>query len=221
VTDLSEFGVDVEAEESTEDTESSSTTGYGDSHQYRRGRCRAIAGGTRRCRSPCSDGDLCHTHGLEDDPLTIDSSPVRLVRWLGNVDGRSARCRALKGDGELDVDLIRTALHGLVGLEDEPLTVTEDGIHLPTRFAAASRLIIRTPTKTVDSRLKGDWDQRKLEPVVTVDDWDGDYLEGEGRTAEVRNEKCLPDGDGPMVGLKIEGEDQRWFPVEAEGGELA
>lgn len=221
MTDLSEFGVDVEAEESTEDTESSSTTGYGDSHQYRRGRCRAIAGGTRRCRSPCSDGDLCHTHGLEDDPLTIDSSPVRLVRWLGNVDGRSARCRALKGDGELDVDLIRTALHGLVGLEDEPLTVTEDGIHLPTRFAAASRLIIRTPTKTVDSRLKGDWDQRKLEPVVTVDDWDGDYLEGEGRTAEVRNEKCLPDGDGPMVGLKIEGEDQRWFPVEAEGGELA
>jgi len=37
---------------------------------------------------------------LEDDPLTIDSSPVRLVRWLGNVNGRSARCRAIKGDGE-------------------------------------------------------------------------------------------------------------------------
>jgi len=254
VTDLSEFGVDVEAEESNDDgSESSSTSGYGDSHQSRRGRCRAIAGGTRRCRSPCSDGDLCHTHGLEDDPLTIDSNPIRLVRWLGNVNGRSARCRAIKGNvdrcengcgpleyfcgthedvddpetideldnGELDVDLIRSALHGLVGLEDEPLTVTEDGIHLPTRFAAASRLIIRTPTKTVDSRLKGEWDQRKLEPAITVADWDPDYLDGEGRTAEVRNDECLPDGDGPKVGLKIEGEDQRWFPVEAPGGELA
>ena len=256
MTDLSEFGVDVEdeeAEESTEETASSSGTGNGDSHQYRRGRCRAIAGGTRRCRSPCSDGDLCHTHGLEDDPLTIDSSPVRLVRWLGNVTGRSARCRAIKGDGErcengcgplesfcgthedvddpdtvdeleddeLDVDLIRSALHGLVGLEDEPLSVTEDGLWLPKRFAAASRLIVRTPTKTVDSRLKGDWDQRRLATGITVDDWDSDYLDGEGRTAKIRNEKCLPDGDGPKVGLMIEGEDQRWFPVDVDGGESA
>ena len=106
-------------------------------------------------------------------------------------------------------------------LEDEPLSVTEDGLWLPKRFAAASRLIVRTPTKTVDSRLKGDWDQRRLATGITVDDWDSDYLDGEGRTAKIRNEKCLPDGDGPKVGLMIEGEDQRWFPVDVDGGESA
>jgi len=128
-----------------------------------------------------------------------------------STDGGRAR-----SEGEADID---GAL--LDDLEDEPLSVTEDGLWLPKRFAAASRLIVRTPTKTVDSRLKGDWDQRRLATGITVDDWDSDYLDGEGRTAKIRNEKCLPDGDGPKVGLMIEGEDQRWFPVDVDGGESA
>ena len=108
----------------------------------------------------------------------------------------------------------------MTDLEDEPLSVTEDGLWLPKRYAAAPCLIVRTPTKKVEYRLQGDWDQRRLAIGITVDDWDSDLFDGV-RTAKIRNKKCLPDGDGPMVGLMIEGEDQRWFPVDVDGGESA
>lgn len=51
-----------------------------------------------------------------------------------------------------------------------------------------------------------------------------DDVDDEGHPANVRNVRCLPDDDGPEVGLKIAGEEQRWFPVEivdADGGDQA
>lgn len=100
--------------------------------------------------------------------------------------------------------------------EDEPLTITDDGMELPEKFAEASRLIIRTPTKTVDSRLQGNNTQRQMASMVRPKDYDPNYLSGDGRTAEIRNEECLP-GDGVYrVGLLIAGGEQHWFPVEIQ-----
>lgn len=105
------------------------------------------------------------------------------------------------------------------GSEPE-LTVSEDGLWLPAEFAAASRLIIRTPTKTVDWRAKGEDANRRVHPSVTPADWDPDYLKGEGRTAEIRNDECLPGDDGvSRVGLLIAGTgEQHWFPVDIQDG---
>jgi len=105
------------------------------------------------------------------------------------------------------------------------LTVTEDdGLWLPTDHVEAARVIIRTPTATIDWRESGDEANRRWHPSVTPLDWDEDYLSGEGRTAKIRNEECLPEShDGvPRVGLMIAGTgDQEWYPVEIEDGDQA
>jgi len=102
------------------------------------------------------------------------------------------------------------------------LTVSDDGLWLPSTFAEASRLIIRTPTKTVDFRAKGSEVNRRIHPSVTAADWAEDYLAGENRTAKIRNERCLPGDDGqPMVGLLIEGGEQHWLAVDVQDGDQA
>lgn len=211
--DLSDFGGGVdqpEAESDDEQAESSDTR-----YQYNAGRCRGITTDGQRCRSSASEGELCYIHGQENDPITIDADPVRLI------EATSRTVFEDLDDRDVDAELIRAVVHNLVGLEDKPLTVSEDGLWLPKRFAEADRLIIRAPTKTADTHLKGSATRPRVTPTVDASAWDEDYLDGKERTAEIRNERCLPDGDGPMVGLKIAGEDQRWFPIELPGGESA
>lgn len=103
------------------------------------------------------------------------------------------------------------------------LSVTEeDGLWLPTEAMEANRLIIRTPTKTINWRASGEEANRRHHLSVTPGDWDEDYLAGDGRTAKIRNEECLPENnDGvPHVGLLIAGTGkQQWVPVEIEDGD--
>ncbi|ADD07740.1 virus protein phiCh1-VP79 (plasmid) [Natrialba magadii ATCC 43099] len=254
MTNLTDFGVEVgdaptgepdpQPETDPEPSEEPSTG-------YPNGRCPAIANGTRRCQNPVSRmnsaGDYCGTHANQAGPVSIDSHPELLVRWLGNVDGRSARCRAIQGNGErctndvgpleyfcgmhedvdcemvddldddeLDVELIRTALHTVAGLEDEPLTVSEDGIWLPEMYRMPSNIVIRTPTATHQATSSGDGWRKAVYPLVNVEDWDSENLEPEEGTDELRNPECVE--DGPKVGLKVYGGDQRWFPVEIVNG---
>ena len=98
-----------------------------------------------------------------------------------------------------------------------PIRVTEDGIHLPEAFRVADHVIIRAPTCTAESHLNG---VRRPQPfgMIHAGHWDRDYLDGEGRTAAIRNTECLPDEGGPKVGLKIAGHAQHWVPVEVEFG---
>ena len=163
-------------------------------------RCRAIQGNGDRCTNGCGPLDLrCGLHQGTDAGL-VDRDDL--------------------ADDELDVELIRQAVHNVYGLEEEPLTVYEDGLWLPWQYCEASHLIVRAPTKTGESRLRGDVPRRRISPLARASDWDPDYLEGEGRTTVIQNEECLPgENEIPMVGLKIAGEDQRWFPVEIKGGE--
>lgn len=160
--------------------------------------CRALQLDDERCPNGCGALELCC--GVHRD-TNADLVP-----------------REELDEDELDVESIRRVVHNLVGLGHEPLPVYEDGLWLPQRHAEADHLIVRAPTKTADSRCTGDEPRRRISPLVSAGDWDPDYLEGEGRTAEIRNEECLPGEDeGPKVGLKIAGESQRWFPVEIKG----
>ena len=209
MTDLSDFDGGIDS--ATTETNETSEATRAQSEEYQHGRCRAIAQNHgRRCQSPAGeDADLCHHHAHDHSPVTIDSGPVDLIEWTS---------RTLFDDlDQLDVDhdLIRAAVHNLVGLEDEPLTVSEDGLWLPVRHREAGRLIIRSPTATVESYRKGSEPRPPVFPSLTAPHWDQDYLDGEGRTAKIRNEECLPGEDEtPKVGLLIEGEGQQWFPLE-------
>lgn len=222
MTDLSDFGVDVEDPASNEPAEASDDAST--SRQYRNGRCPAITtDGRRRCAAPVSrmkDADgYCGTHGRQHDPWSIHSDPETLILLTGRIDALSLSDVAPEAV-DFDLDAVRNAVHAIHGLEERPLTVTEDGLELPQRFAEASRLIVRTPVKTVDSRLKGEYNQRQLVQTVRPGDWDPDYLDGEGRTAEIRNDECLPGEDSPpKVGLLVEGGEQHWFPVDIQDGD--
>jgi hypothetical protein len=244
MTDLTSFGVEVEdapvdePEPDHQPDEESEEPGS----VYSNGRCPAIANGNRRCKNHVSrmmaaEG-FCGTH-RDTDSLTIHDDPVRLVRHLGNIDGRSARCRALNSDGErctydcgpleyfcgthqemddpetvdeleneeLDVDLIRGALHDLVGLPDERLLVSQAGLRLPRRYAESEKqLIIRTPWGTTNST-SGPRD--RVYDLITPDDWDV----SEERPESARNPECLESEHAPLVGLMLAGEEQRWLPV--------
>jgi len=152
--------------------------------------------------------DLCATHDRQHDPVTIHDGAKRLIE---------ATSRQLWRKLEFEHDRQRRLLHRLVGLEDEPLRASEDGLWLPERFRAADRLIIRAPTATVDSHCPGDNARDAVFGSVRASHWGPDYLDGVGRTAQLRNEECLPTEDRPpRVGLLIEGGRQWWFPIERE-----
>jgi len=217
VTDLADFGGGIESVEA-QDSSDDDTGGnaYGEGREYRLGRCRAISRTTgNRCRSPASDGDYCSngSHNRGGGPLLglgLEDTVDRVEWYIHHSE-----------NDDLDTDLIWSAVHGVVGLEHRALPVSEDGLWLPIRFARASRLIIRAPTKTVDVRRNGDDDYRRVHPTVTASAWDPDYLDGGGRTAKIRNPECIPDEGRPQVGLLIPGEEQHWFPVELPGGDDA
>lgn len=224
MTDLSDFGVDVGDASSSESSETSDDATTTTSRQYRNGRCLAITTtGRRRCASPISRmnaaGEYCGTHGRQHDPWSIHDDPETLILVTGGIDALSLS-DVDASEVDFDLEAVRDAVHAIHGLEDEPLTVTAEGLELPERFAEASRLIVRTPAKTVDSRLKGDADRSKVVQSVYPGDWDPDYLDGEGRTAKIRNDECLPgEGSPPKVGLLIAGGEQHWFPVEIQDGD--
>jgi hypothetical protein len=154
------------------------------------------------------DDGLCGVHRRQHDPVTIHDGPKRLIE---------ATSRQLWRKCEFEHDRQRRLLHRLVGLEDEPLRASEDGLWLPERFRAADRLIIRAPTATVDSHCPGDNARDPVFGSVRAGHWDPDYLDGVGRTAQLRNEECLPTEDRPpRVGLLIEGGRQWWFPIERQ-----
>ena len=96
-----------------------------------------------------------------------------------------------------------------------PIRVTPDGIHLPEAFRVADHVVIRAPTCTAEVQVRGTRIQQPF-PRIHAGYWDADYLDGGGRTAAIRNLECLPDEDGPKVGLKIAGHAQHWVPVEVE-----
>lgn len=208
MTNLADFGAGIDEPDLECEPEPEPET----QRVYNHGRCRALSmTENRRCRAGASsmgdDDTLCGVHERQDNVVTIDDDPVTLIEWTAR------KWFDDLGEHDVDADLIRAAVHNLVGLEDEPLPVYDEGMWLPVHYRQASRLIIRTPTKTVDSTLTG-VERKAISAVVSPGDWDPDYLDGEGRTARIRNERCLPGEDGqPMVGLKIVGEEQRWLPV--------
>lgn len=210
MTNLADFGGGIDQPETEHETDDEDSGD--DRYKYSAGRCRAIAKSNgRRCRGSASEGDLCYYHEHENDPVTIDSDPITLIEWTSRKLFRNL------GDLDVDEELIRQAVHNIYGLEDEPIPVYDDGIWLPVRYAEAAHLIIRSPTGTHESRLSGSEPRRRIYPAFDAGAWDSDYLAGEGRTAKIKNDECLPDEDDvPKVGLKIAGEEQRWLPVEID-----
>lgn len=185
-----------------------------------------------RCDVDGCDADVVGLDdGWEYDRGTVCQDCIdyqdRHGHWPDEDSEACAECRI--DDGAIPHECPESSAdHVLVGLDDEcslcgrrpELTVSEDGLWLPTPFVQAHRIIIRTPTKTVDSRL-GEEARRRIHSGARAGDWDEGYLVGEGRTAEIRNDECLPENnDGvPHVGLLIAGTgEQRWFPVELLDG---
>ena len=220
MTDLGDFGFDVgEPEEERENDKNEPETGSSNP-KYRTGRCRALTTDGTRCSSAIageniSDDapDLCHMHESQSIVRTIDADPVTLI------EGTSRTMFDNLDDLDVDEQLIREAAHAIHGLDDMPITVTDEGVILPYRFARASKLVIRTPTKTVQMTSRGE--DRAVESLHFVvadrDDWDVE----EG-TAQIRNERCLPSqspSDQYSIGLKIFGHEQEWYPVEFESGD--
>lgn len=211
MTNLSDFGGGVTDLAEDDDT-AEEKSGYGHDREYRKGRCRAISRSTnRRCRSPAG-------HGVDDNYCANGShnrpdGPLLSIELEDAVDRTELMIRESDND-DLDADLVRLALHAAVGIEDQPLTVTEEeGLWLPARFGDVGRLIVRSPVSTHDYRCE-DGIGRSVE-TVRPGHWDPDYLDGAGRTARIRNEECLPGDDGqPQVGLLVPGGQQHWFPVE-------
>lgn len=101
MTDLSDFGVDVQEAEGVDGNEGGEEH-TSTSRSYPNGRCPAINVGDRnRCAAPVSrmkdSGEFCGVHGRAADPWTIHDEP----RWLIRVTGaKAARCRAVKLDGD-------------------------------------------------------------------------------------------------------------------------
>lgn len=200
MSDLSAFGGGIDQPD-TDDTADEQTESR---YKYSAGRCRAIKKTSgERCRGSASEGDLCYYHDQDDDPVTIDSDPITLIEWTSRT--------LFENFDELDVDheRIRAALHGAVGLEDEPLPVYDEGIWLPARYREADAIVLRAPAITINTM-----DTPPRRPIFSLVDAD-DWIVHDDR--RVRNERCLPgEDDTPTVGLKIHGEDQRWFPVDIQ-----
>ena len=210
--DLGDFGVDVDdpdEQESDDESEASSNP------EYRTGRCRAITFQGNRCSGSVAgrnisddDPDLCHMHDIKHSVRTIDDSPVDLIeatsrKFFDNLD-----------DLDVDADRIRMAVHAIHGLEDMPITVSEKGVVLPHRHAAADKLVIRSPTTTVQSRFRGDQNVRPNPfPIVGRKEWEDE----EPGSEELRNPKCLTSDQNSSecsIGLKIFGHEQEWYPVQ-------
>lgn len=216
MTDLSQFGGGIEQPETDDEIGESDRTSS--DRAYKNARCRGITNDGHRCAAPASHmwgaESLCGVHSGSNSRVTIDSDPISLI------EATSRKLFMNLGDLDVDEDLIRQAVHNIYGLEERALPVYEDGIWLPRQYCEADHIIVRAPAKTGESRLRGNVPRSRISPIVSAGDWDSDYLEGEGRTAAIRNEECLPGEDGtPQVGLKIAGKEQRWFPVEIKGGE--
>ena len=211
MTDLSAFGggVNDNKDEGADASESSVAR----TRSYPNGRCPGITTDGMRCgaHAPDADGtDRCYTHRNQYDPITIHGGPKRLIE---------ATSRQVWRDLDFEDDRQRAILHRLIGIESEPLHVSEAGLWLPERFRQADRLIIRTPVGTHDLRRMGNGEWDAVYPSVSPTAWDPDYLDGEARTARIRNEECLPTEDRPpRVGLLIEGGRQWWFPIERTDG---
>jgi len=209
MTDLSAFGggIDRSDAEAADASESSANR----TRSYPNGRCLGITTVGRRCAAHApemDDTDRCHTHRNQYDPVTIHDGPKRLIE----ATSRQVLCNL-----EFEDDRQRAILHRLVGIESEPLCVSEAGLWLPEQFRNADRLIIRTPVGTYDLRRTGDGERDAVYSSVSPTAWDPDYLDGEGRTARIRNEECVPTEDRPpRVGLLIEGGRQWWFPIERQ-----
>ena len=213
MTDLSAFGGGVDRSDT--ETADASESSVARTRSYPNGRCPGVTTEGLRCAAHApepDDTDRCHTHRNQYDPVTIHDGPKQLIeatsrtQWK-NLEFKDKRQRAI--------------LHRLVGIESEPLPVSEAGLWLPERFRNADRLIIRAPTATVDSRISGEEPRDAKFGSVRAAHWDPVYLNDEGRMARIRNEGCLPTEDRPpRVGLLIEGGQQWWFPIErAEGGD--
>lgn len=211
MTDLGDFGVDVDEpeEQETDDKPEKSSN-----PEYRTGRCRAITVGGDRCSGSIagrniSDDDpgLCHMHDIQHRVRTIDDTPMSLIE----ATSRTPWDRL----DELDVnaDRIRMAVHAIHGLEDMPIVVSEEGVSLPHRHAAADKLVIRTPAMTVQSMFPGDQNVRPNPfPSVGRKEWE----DVEPDSEELRNSKCLTSDQNTeqfSIGLKIFGREQEWYPV--------
>jgi len=216
VTDLSKFGGGIDqaaqaADRRDDEQESLGTrcvvdgcdtdvVGLDDGWEYDRGVC---------C-SDCIDSRDRHGHWPDESPDGCVECRIDDGAIPHDCDESGADAVLLEPGQECDY----------CGGEPE-LTVSEDGLWLPKEFAEASRLIIRTPTATIDSRPGDGGRNSRHHGMVTPDHWDEDYLAGEGRTAEIRNDECLAGEDGvPRAGLLIAGTgDQHWFPVDIEDGD--
>lgn len=223
--DLSEFGAGLENvetnesrsnEKEEEEEEAPSSTGKSCSQRrsYPNGRCRGISTGERRrCRSPqlkASGTGLCNHHHFRHQSITIDDDPIKLIQYTSGTQFEDLADR----DG-LDFLQIQEALHAAIGLENHPIRVREDGVVLPRKYATADRIIMRAPTKTVDSRIRGT--DTYVHSAIRAADYDSAYLDGDGRTVRIRNEACLEGALAPKIGLKIPTEPQEWYPVEIVG----
>jgi len=121
MSDLTDWGVDVEDEAETVDETPAEESDIGWS--YPRGRCPAISTGSRkRCRSPVSRmqraGDFCGVHGREDDPWTIYDGPETLILLTGELDALSLGDLAPE-DVDFDLEQIRTAVEAVQEGADE------------------------------------------------------------------------------------------------------
>lgn len=102
MTDLSDFGVDVDEPADQPEPEPVADQEQDTGPSYPNGRCPAINRGDRhRCASPvsrmkASDG-FCGTHGRASDPWSIHDDPDWLIRVTG---GQAARCRAIEHGGD-------------------------------------------------------------------------------------------------------------------------
>lgn len=130
MTDLSDWGVEVEEPEPEEQAEQSSRK------NYRSGRCPAISVSSRsRCRGPISrmmrDREFCATHGRQPDPWTIHDDPETLIIVTGGLD-----CTSLDDlepeDVDFDLGRIQEALEALetqrVDEQDHELLTQVEGI---------------------------------------------------------------------------------------------
>lgn len=95
-----------------------------------------------------------------------------------------------------------------------PLQITERGLRLPEPLRDERQIVFRTPVATINSYLKREGTRRDpYQSSVKPGDYDDEYLEGDGRTVEIRNAECLSD-DGYKIGVLVAGGEQHWFDVE-------
>jgi hypothetical protein len=211
MSDLSAFGGGIDSND--DESAGASESSVARTRSYPNGRCLGITTDGMRCRAHApddSDTDCCYTHRNQYDPVTIRDGPKRLIE---------AATRQMWGNLNFKHDRQRAILHTLVGIESEPLSISEAGLWLPERFRQADRLIVRTPVGTHDLRHTDDEGRDAVYSSVSPTAWDPDYLDGEGRTARIRNEECVPTEDRPArVGLLIEGGRQWWFPIKRAAG---